>query len=62
MEKMKLKAVRANRDLTIKQVSEAVGISERSISQWEQGKQLPSMKLLMKLLEFYQVKLEDIQL
>ena len=43
--KLKLKAARAARDMTQKELAEAVGISRQTVNAIEQGEYNPSIKL-----------------
>jgi len=56
-----LKSIRISRGLTQKQVAIFMGKQcEDRISEWEQGKRMPSVQNLLKLCEIYQVTLKDI--
>ena len=52
---MGAKRVRERRGLTIKQVSEAIGIPQSTISQYENGKRKPKREALEKLSSYYGV-------
>ena len=48
-----LKSARESRGLTQKQVSEALGVSDRTYSKWETGETEPGIELICRLAEFY---------
>lgn len=52
---MGAKRVRESRGLTIKQVSEATGIPQSTMSQYENGKRKPKREALEKLSDYYGV-------
>ena len=48
-----LKSARESRGLTQKQVSEALGVSDRTYSKWETGETEPGIELICRLAEHY---------
>ena len=60
MKKMTLKAARHNKDLTQKQVAKEVGVSNKTISKWENGICMPNSKYIDKLCELYSVNYDEI--
>lgn len=62
MDKLTLKAIRVNLNLTQEEVSKAVGISQRTLGLWENKKVSPNYKTLKKLLDFYNVPLSVVDL
>jgi len=56
-----LKAIRISKGLTQKQVASLMEKQcEDRISEWEQGKRMPSVQNLLKLCEIYKASLADI--
>ena len=55
-----LKKLRTERDLSIKKVSEDTGFSASSISRLENGKTSITIRNLIKLLDFYGVKMAEV--
>ena len=56
----RLKQLRQQRGLTLRQLSEAVGISNPAISQIENGTHDPSLSKALKLAKFFNVRPEDL--
>lgn len=56
--KNRLRALRAERNETQKQVAEAVGINERHYQVFEYGKHLPSLENLWKLADHFEVSID----
>jgi len=57
---LKLKAARAEKDMTQSALAEAAGVSRQTISQIERGDYSPSVTLALKLAKLCQVSVEDI--
>lgn len=55
-----LKTLRKEQKLTQEQLAEKFGISNRSVSRWENGNTLPDISLLVELAEFYNVDIGEI--
>lgn len=55
-----LKAMRYNRGMNQKQAAKAIGVAPSTLSFWETGKSIPSVKHLRKLCEVYRCTAEDI--
>lgn len=55
-----LRQLRAERGLTQAQLAEKAGVSNRSVSRWENGVNLPDFDLLMELAGYYGVSVEEI--
>lgn len=53
---MELRIMRTERGLSLKEVAEAVGISENYMSNIERDKKTPSDLLIRKLANFYEIK------
>ncbi|MFD9358291.1 helix-turn-helix domain-containing protein [Streptomyces sp. NPDC060031] len=56
----RLKALRAQRGLTLAALSEATGISKSTLSRLESGQRRPSLELLLPLAGAYHVALDDL--
>lgn len=62
-EVLDLKALRVARGKrTLQQVGDIIGCTRSQVSGYELGKYLPSVPKLVKLLNLYEIKLEDILL
>ncbi len=55
-----LRELRKERGITQEQLAETLGVSNRSISRWENGNNLPDLDLLIQISEYFQVDLEEI--
>lgn len=55
-----LKELRLEKGLTQEQLAEKFNISNRSVSRWENGKNMPDISLLVELAEFYQVGMDEL--
>ncbi len=55
-----LKELRLEKGLTQEQLAEKFNISNRSVSRWENGKNMPDISLLVELAGFYQVGMDEL--
>ena len=55
----KLRVLRAERDVTQKQLADAIGTSEQSIVNWEKGDNLPSFEKACLLADYFDVPLDN---
>ena len=55
-----LRALRSQRGLTQEQVAERLGVSNRSVSRWENGATMPDFDLLMQLSDSYGVEVGEL--
>lgn len=55
-----LKELRCQRALTQEQLSSILGVSNRSISRWENGVTMPDFDLLIQIAKFYDVEIGEI--
>ena len=55
-----LKELRNQKTLTQEQLAEMLGVSNRSISRWENGVTMPDFDLLIQMAKFYDVEIEEI--
>lgn len=55
-----LSELRRERELTQEQLGERLGISNKTVSRWENGNYMPSVDMLMELSEFYGVSINEI--
>lgn len=58
--KFKLSACRVNASLTQKNVAEKLGVSLKTICNWESGKTTPPFDKVQKMAELYQVSIDNI--
>lgn len=62
MPKFKLRAARAQADLTLEEVEKAVGITKPTLISWEKGRTEPKRAQLNALAELYGVPVEYIDI
>lgn len=55
-----LKALRSERGLTQEQLAEKLNVSERTISRWETGRNMPDIGMLAELADFFAVSIPEI--
>ena len=55
-----LKNLRKEKGLTQKQLAELIGVSNRSVSRWETGSNMPDLDLLIFIADYYHVELKEI--
>lgn len=55
-----LRILRQKRDLRLIDVSKATEIHVANLSEYETGRSVPGLENILRLLEFYQVKFEDV--
>jgi len=55
---LRLMFERRKKNLTQTQLSEAIGVSRITINKWEKGKSTPSVEMLLKLSEFFNVSVD----
>lgn len=55
-----LKGLRVEKKLTQEQLAEILNVSNRSISRWENGVNMPDFDLLIQIAEFFEVGIEEI--
>ncbi|MGM9947590.1 helix-turn-helix domain-containing protein [Floccifex sp.] len=55
-----LKSLRKEKKLTQEMLAEQLNVSNRSVSRWETGMNMPDISLLVELSEFYQVSISEI--
>lgn len=55
-----LKYYRTKHGLTQKQLAEQIGYTEKSVSKWENGNALPTMEMLLKLSELFNLSLDEL--
>jgi DNA-binding XRE family transcriptional regulator len=60
--KISLRAARVNANMTQPEVAKRIGVSSRSICNWERGKSYPNGIVLLKLCELYGVPMDNILL
>ena len=55
-----LKELRKEKNLTQEQIAEKFGVSQRSVSRWENGYTMPDISVLIELADYYDVDLREI--
>ena len=55
-----LKELRSKKSLTQEQLAGMLGVSNRSISRWENGVTMPDFDMLIQMAKFYDVEIEEI--
>ena len=55
-----LKKLRNDKGLTQEQFAEIINVSNRSVSRWENGVNMPDFDLLMQIAEYFDVHIEEI--
>lgn len=55
-----LKELRNDNNLTQEQLAEEFGVSQRSVSRWENGNTMPDISVLIELADYYEVDLREI--
>lgn len=55
-----LRELRKEKSITQEQLAQALGVSNRSVSRWENGNTLPDFDLLLELAKYYQVGVDEI--
>lgn len=59
-DKVTLKQIRVLRGMSQKTVAELLGVTNKTVSNWESGRCICSMKMFRKLCELYGVSMDDI--
>ena len=55
-----LKVLRKEKGITQEQMGEELGVSDRTISRWETGNNMPDISLLVEIAEFFDVSIPEI--
>lgn len=55
-----LRELRKEKQLTQEQLAERFGVTNRSVSRWETGSNMPNLSILVELADFYDVDIRDI--
>ena len=55
-----LKLLRKEMNLTQEQLAEQLGVSNRTVSRWENGNNMPDISLLSEIAEFYDVSIPEL--
>ncbi len=55
-----LKTLRKEKNLTQEQLAEQLGVSNRTVSRWETGNNMPDISLLTEIAEFYDVSIPEL--
>lgn len=54
-----LKTLRKEKNLTQEQLAERLGVTNRSISRWENGVNMPDFDLVMEIADYFEVTIEE---
>lgn len=54
-----LKELRNDNNLTQEQLAEKFGVSQRSVSRWENGNTMPDISILIELADYYEIDLRE---
>lgn len=55
-----LRELRKEKQLTQEQLAERFGVTNRSVSRWETGSNMPDLSILVELADFYDIDIRDI--
>ena len=55
-----LRELRKEKQFTQEQLAEWFGVTNRSVSRWETGSNMPDLSILVELADFYDVDIRDI--
>lgn len=55
-----LKTLRKEKNLTQEQLAEKLGVSNRTVSRWETGTNMPDISLLLEIAELYGVTIPEL--
>lgn len=55
-----LKELRKEKNVTQQQFAEIIGVSNRTVSRWETGSNMPDLDIVMQIADFYEVDLREI--
>lgn len=55
-----LKSLRKEKGLTQEQFAEIVNVSNRTVSRWENGNNMPDLGILIEISDFYEVELREL--
>lgn len=55
-----LKKLRAAKGITQEQLAEIMNVSNRTVSRWETGSNMPDLDILIELADFYEVEIREI--
>lgn len=60
MAKMTIKAARTNKGLNQKMAASRIGVSNKTLSNWENGKSFPDVPHIEKMCELYCITYDDL--
>lgn len=55
-----LKQCRKEKNLTQEQLAEKFGVSERTVSRWETGSNMPDLSILVELADYYDIEIKEL--
>ena len=57
---MFFRTLREEKHLTQEQLAEIIGVSNRTVSRWENGRNIPDLSIMMQLSVFYGIRMDEI--
>lgn len=55
-----LKTLRKEKNITQEQFAEVIGVSNRTVSRWETGSNMPDLDVLIQIADYYEVEIREI--
>ena len=55
-----LRELRKEKRITQEQLAEALGVTNRSVSRWENGNNMPDLDLIIELADYFDISLEEL--
>ena len=55
-----IKRLREERKISQNKLAEALGVSDKAVSRWETGANMPEIEIMIELADFYEVDLKDL--
>ena len=55
-----IKGLREKRKITQKELSEKIGVSDKTVSKWETGATIPDLDVLLEISKLYDITINDI--
>lgn len=55
-----IKTLRNEKDLTQEKLAEEFGVSRRTVSRWETGRNMPDLALLMEMVDYFDVDFQEL--
>ena len=55
-----LKELRKQNNMTQEQLGERIGVTNKTVSRWETGRNLPELDILIEMADYYEVELREL--